>query len=64
VKKLKNGENSSFGLRLGTPKIGSFLQMVSSCSLDKDPIFMKQTDGRGKVGEGFSGRYTSLLFPF
>ena len=62
VKELENGENSSLGLRLGTPKIGSFHWMVSSGSLDEDPIFTKQTDGSGKVGEGFSGRYASLLF--
>jgi hypothetical protein len=64
AKELKNGEKSSFGLRLGTPKIGSFLQMFSSMFWDEDPMFMKRTGGRGKVGDGFSGRYASLLFPF
>jgi hypothetical protein len=49
-------------LRLGILKVGSFCRMVSS--LDVDPMFMKWTDGRGKTGEGFSGRYASLLFPF
>jgi hypothetical protein len=38
--------------------------MVSSLSLDDNPMFVKWTDGNGKVGEGFSGRYASLLFPF
>jgi hypothetical protein len=64
VKELENGENSSFGLRLGIPKISSLSQIVSSLSLDEDPMFMKQTYGRGNVGEGFSRRYASLLFPF
>jgi hypothetical protein len=64
AKKLENSEKSSFGLRLGTPKIGSFLQMFSSMFLDEDPIFTKRTGGRGKVGDRFSRRYVSLLFPF
>jgi hypothetical protein len=63
VKELENGEKSSFGLRLGIPKIGSFLQMASSLSWDNDLMFIKWMDGNGKVGEGFSGRYASLLFP-
>jgi hypothetical protein len=64
VKKLENGKKSSLGLRLGIPKIGSLLQIVSFLSLDEDPMLMKQMDGRGKVGDGFSRRYASLLFPF
>jgi hypothetical protein len=64
AKKIENDEKSSFGLRLETLKIGSLLWIVSSFSLDEDPMFIKWTDSRGKVGKGFSGRYASLLFPF
>jgi hypothetical protein len=41
AKELENGEKSSFGLRLGTPKIGSFLWIFSSMFWDEDPMFMK-----------------------
>jgi hypothetical protein len=41
AKELENGEKSSFGLRLGTPKSDSHLQMSSFFSLDADPMFMK-----------------------